>query len=355
MDPTVPELAARLLQRCGEAGGLSAVEHLAGDASGRRYFRLRLSGGSSSTLVLSLLSHERGPVCHGGRPGTQDDTFVEVGRFLAEHGIRVPRVVVDARPDGALVMEDMGDRSLWGLTVGASASAELARNAFGAAALVAARLGECEDDGSCVAFSRCLTASEYLVEARRFVDSFLVPEGHGPGLVGRVEEGLERLCQAVAAHPRRLAHRDFQPWNLHLLDDAGVGVIDFQDALMASEVYDLVSLLHDRDVDVALGEEARRSVAALWASRTGAGADFPERYREALLQRSFRLAGQFRLLTERTGRPVYAAWVPGCLRRIGSALAASTRHGGLLGPLAAAIPQVAEGAASPLQVLPDGH
>jgi aminoglycoside/choline kinase family phosphotransferase len=39
-----------------------------------------------------------------------------------------------------------------------------------------------------------------------------------------------------------------------------------------------------------------------------------------MLQRHLRLAGQFKLLSEKLGKPIYKEWVPGSLKRVGIAL-----------------------------------
>ena len=66
------------------------------------------------------------------------------------------------------------------------------------------------------------------------------------------------LFRALEAHPPGLALRDFHAENIFWLPErqsvARVGLIDFQDGLMAHPAYDLVSLLEDarRDVSPAL-------------------------------------------------------------------------------------------------------
>ena len=162
-----------------------------------------------------------------------------------------------------------------------------------------------------------------------------------------VGAAIDRLSRAVADHPRTLMHRDFMPWNVHFREGGRIAVIDFQDALVGSHAYDLVSLLHDRDTDFALGWPACRAVVEHFRLGRGLPPSFWNHYREALLQRYMRLAGQFRLLARDRGRPVYEGWVPGCLRRIGKALAGFPGYEEALRVLTEAIPEIAEGAGEP--------
>ncbi|MCB0333320.1 MAG: hypothetical protein KDD55_07460, partial [Bdellovibrionales bacterium] len=68
-----------------------------------------------------------------------------------------------------------------------------------------------------------------------------------------------------------------------------------------------------------------------------------QHYTEALLQRHFRLAGQFLSLTEKTGNPQYAAWVPGSLNRLGRFLANYAPAKDITPLLASAVPEIREG------------
>ena len=49
------------------------------------------------SAALILLSGAPGPVGGGPRELTQDDTFVEVGAFLAQHEVRLPKLFVHGR------------------------------------------------------------------------------------------------------------------------------------------------------------------------------------------------------------------------------------------------------------------
>ena len=57
------------------------------------------------------------------------------------------------------------------------------------------------------------------------------------------------LVAELAAEPRVLCHRDYHSRNLMLHDDR-LYIIDFQDARMGPDTYDLVSLLRDSYVDL---------------------------------------------------------------------------------------------------------
>src|SRR6185503_13342898 len=56
------------------------------------------------------------------------------------------------------------------------------------------------------------------------------------------------IAEALAAEPRVLCHRDYHSRNL-MLHRGSLHIIDFQDARMGPDTYDLVSLLRDSYVD----------------------------------------------------------------------------------------------------------
>jgi hypothetical protein len=304
-----------------------------------------------------LLSHERGPVAAGGEGLNQDDTFVNLATFFRDASVPVPAVLCDARPEGSLLVEDMGDVALWHFAFDRpSAVGERIRQTLGPdatlvlyrrAADLIARIQACRPSPGCLAFTRHMAYEQYRAEAGRFVEHYLRPRGLDEASLSTVASALDRLCLAVAAHPRVLMHRDFMPWNIHVDPDGALGVLDFQDALLGSHAYDLVSLVHDRDADFALGDERCRAVVRHFRDRLDPGADFGLHCREALLQRYLRLAGQFHLLTARTGRPCYEGWVPGCLRRVGRTLPGTEGYGDLLDVLRRHVPEVARAAEEP--------
>ena len=80
-------------------------ESLEGDASDRKYFRLTLKSadtGASSTYVLMQLAEPWIPERAGG-----ELPFVNIARHLAEKGVPVPGVYLDASEKGMILLEDI--------------------------------------------------------------------------------------------------------------------------------------------------------------------------------------------------------------------------------------------------------
>ena len=131
----------------------------------------------------------------------------------------------------------------------------------------------------------------------------------------------------LAAEPRVLCHRDYHSRNV-MLSGGELYLIDFQDARMGPDTYDLVSLLRDSYVDkpesdfdelvshfVALKREGRPSVATPeWE------AAFPTRFEMMALQRNLKALGTFGYQTTARSNPVYIQYVPRTLWYVATAL-----------------------------------
>src|ERR1051326_1886633 len=114
---------------------IDGVDALTGDASSRRYVRLRLRGDRAPvTVVAMLLGVEQrfGPGADEFA-GPIEDTelpFVNVARYLGARGFAVPTIHHDAAAsDRLLLLEDVGEMSLW---AAASARPDDTERLFGA-------------------------------------------------------------------------------------------------------------------------------------------------------------------------------------------------------------------------------
>ena len=79
----------------------------------------------------------------------------------------------------------------------------------------------------------------------------------------RSREECRAIVEELAAEPRVLCHRDYHSRNL-MLHDGRLYIIDFQDARMGPDTYDLVSLLRDSYVDLAERAGRRADRVSSW-------------------------------------------------------------------------------------------
>ena len=122
-----------------------------------------------------------------------------------------------------------------------------------------------------------------------------------------LREEWARIVDELAAEPRVLCHRDYHSRNLMWHDDT-LYVIDFQDARMGPDTYDLVSLLRDSYVDLpdaAVDDLIDYFVALDPRQRPTAPSDpeFRRRFDLMALQRNLKALGTFGYQTTTREQP----------------------------------------------------
>jgi aminoglycoside/choline kinase family phosphotransferase len=145
------------------------------------------------------------------------------------------------------------------------------------------------------------------------------------------------LAAPLAAKPTWVL-RDYHSPNLLWLPDrqgiARVGILDFQDAVLGPDAYDVASLVQDARVDVPKATQAELLVRYLTARRA-AHTDFDvvafaAPYAALAAQRATKILGIFARLDRRDGKPQYLRHMPRIWRYLQQALAHPS-----LAPLAA--------------------
>jgi hypothetical protein len=297
------------LNRSGLAGRSPRVVPLTGDASDRRYFRVILP--DEPTIVLSLYS---GPF--------EFDTmsFVNVARLLSQMPVPIPALLGHADDLGVLALEDLGDVTLQA-HLGAATPEEHAALYRQAVALIAtlqrrgAELESSEYVPYGIAFDVEKLTWELEFFTRHFIEAYrgiVIPAAAREAL--RAE--FKMLVDMLASEPRVLCHRDYHSRNLMLHADR-LFIIDFQDARMGPDSYDLASLLRDSYVDLpeATVSELLAYFLAL-KGESGSERAFRERFDRMALQRNLKALGTFGYQTTARRNPVYIQYIPRTLRYV---------------------------------------
>ena len=142
----------------------------------------------------------------------------------------------------------------------------------------------------------------------------------------------------VLAGPHTWVLRDFHSPNLLWLPEregiSRIGLLDFQDAVIGPEAFDVASLLQDARVDVTEGLEmkllSRYTRARLAANATFDTPAFARAYATLGAQRASKILGIFARLERRDRKPQYLRHLP----RVWTYLQRSLAHPALA-PLAA--------------------
>jgi aminoglycoside/choline kinase family phosphotransferase len=297
------------LQRSGLAMRSPRVVPLTGDASDRRYFRIIVADGPS--IVLSLYSNPF---------EFETLSFVNVARLLDQMPVPIPTLIGHADDIGVLALEDLGDVTLQA-HLGAATAAEHAGRYRQAVALIATlqRRGAELADPSLLPYGIAFDVEKLTWELDFFAKHFLEAY-RGVVIASSERDELRRefavLVEELAAEPRVLCHRDYHSRNLMLYHDR-LYIIDFQDARMGPDTYDLASLLRDSYVD--LHEQTVDELIAYFLAlkgETGTEAAFRKRFDLMALQRNLKALGTFGYQTTGRRNPVYIQYIPRTLRYV---------------------------------------
>ena len=310
------------LERSGYAARSPRVVPLTGDASDRRYFRILMP--ESTSIVLSLYS----------APFNFDElSFVNVSRLLEHMPIPVPRLLGHADDLGVLALQDLGDVTLQA-HLGAATPAEHAALYRQAVALIATlqRFGAELASPRYLPYGIAFDVEKLTWEMDFFTKHFLEAY-RGVTLTDPLREALKSeladVIDELAAETRVLCHRDYHSRNL-MLHESQLYMIDFQDARMGPDTYDLVSLLRDSYVDLP-ESTVDELIAYFLALRglTGSERAFRDRFDVMALQRNLKALGTFGYQTTARRNPVYIQYIPRTLKYVRDNLESRPRFGRL--------------------------
>ena len=321
------------LQRSGLANQTPRVVPLTGDASDRRYYRVLLPDASSIVLALTA------------EPFTFDSLpFVNVARLLEQMPVPIPRVLGHADEIGVLALEDLGDVTLQA-HLGAATPAEHAALYRQAVALIATlqRRGAELASPKYLPYGIAFDVDKLTWELDFFIKHFLEAyRGVTIPAAARTElrSQFATVIRDLAAEPRVLCHRDYHSRNL-MVHQGRLYIIDFQDARMGPDTYDLVSLLRDSYVD--LPDQTVDELIAYFLAVKGetlAEPDFRARFNLMALQRNLKALGTFGYQTTARRNTVYIQYIPRTLRYVRHNLEQMPRLGNLRALLADLVDEV---------------
>jgi hypothetical protein len=306
-DLALPDRILRYLERSPLVGAQARAIPLTGDASDRRYFRVLEA--DKPSIVLAL---------HGGPFDYEALPFVNVARLFSEAALPIPAILDHADDLGVLALEDLGDVTLQAhLGVAALEHRRLYREAVGYIDLLQ-RHGLARASDAYIPYTLAFDVEKLTWELDYFLKHFL--EGYRGVVLDVAErEAIRVECRPIveelAAEPHVLCHRDYHSRNL-MLHRGQLYLIDFQDARMGPDTYDLVSLLRDSYVDFT--EEAVSDLIAYFLALKGRGAayeeDFERRFDLMSLQRNLKALGTFGYQTTMRQNTVYIQYIPRTLR-----------------------------------------
>ena len=323
-----------------EAAELQQVtrKSLSADASPRKYETFPQL--DNSPLLMNSPATPDGPPVRDGKPYSQIahiaeniDAFVAIGELLIDKGFRAPAQYQKNLKDGLLLLEDMGH-------------------------------GAIVDQNRAPIPERYLTAIEFLAEFHQQQFPSNISYDHGssytipiydrealkieiellldwyaphfgtnaisPNQISKFHQITDALFAELETSPTTLVLRDFHSPNIIWRDqETGtkrIGLIDFQDAVIGPQAYDVASLAQDARIDVSENLEnalVNRYIKLRTAKDTAFDeAKFRTDYAIMAAQRNSKILGIFVRLNKRDDKPEYMAHLP----RIREYLARNLKH-----------------------------
>ena len=337
-DPSTPRDAlariARFLDTAGPGRHGATVVRLTGDAGDRQYFRVLRDDAAPQVLAV-----HPGPIAFATLP------FTNVAGLLAAMPVPVPRILAHSDALGIIALEDLGNVTLQAHVDATSpaARAKLYRQAISFINTIQRRGRELASPDY-VPYAIAFDEEKLTWELQFFTTHFLKAH-RGAALTGPVQAALAREYAAIAGDlataPRVLCHRDYHSRNL-MVHDGSLHIIDFQDARMGPDTYDLASLLRDSYVDIDDGQ-VDALVAHFLAGRAAPDEDAPafrHRFDLMALQRNLKALGTFGFQVTSRGISAYMAFVPRTLGYVRANLGKHTRFGRLHTLLAELLPEL---------------
>lgn len=285
---------------------------LAADASFRRYDRLN-RGSSRAVLMIAPPKKEK------------PRAFLEIAALLHGLGLSAPGILHAAPERGLILLEDFGDRTFTRALAEGASEAEL--YALATDVLIALQRGwtpEMARESGLPRYGR----AEMVQEAELFLDWYLPAARRAEATTAEREafrDAWLEVLPAAGGLEDTLVLRDYHVDNLMVLEGrdgtAACGLLDFQDAVLGSPAYDLISLLEDARRDVA-----PETAKAMYGRYLEA---FPICAPEALFaacavqgaQRHTRVLGVFTRLYRRDGKAGYLRHLPRLWRLLEGQLA----------------------------------
>jgi N-acetylmuramate 1-kinase len=278
---------------------------VAGDASARSYYRI-IADGQNWILMFAP-------------PGYEEIVpFIAVDKILLENNISAPKIYAIDENEGFILLEDFGDDTYNKIL------AREQNNQVDLELELYKKACDCLIEVQKITIPQNLPIYDndlLLREVSLLTDWYLKLKKL---TISQQEIELFKtlwleLFNQISTENQALVLRDYHADNLMILPERNgykqVGLLDFQDAVIGSKAYDLVSLLEDARRD--LNEENRQKIFDYYLEKSGCDkVSFNRDYEILSLQRNIKIMGIFSRLSIRDNKNHYLSLLPRVLNFI---------------------------------------
>ncbi|MDB3892880.1 phosphotransferase [Candidatus Thioglobus sp.] len=258
------------------------------DASFRRYFRIERSN-------LSFIAMDAPP------DKENSEIFVKIAKLLRLNGIYAPKIIDQDLQQGFLLIEDLGS-----ITFLQALDKSNTLNLYRMAIDELIKLQTIDWHKQAL---NHYDESLLKAELQLLVEWYL-PKNIEQPLLNQLHQLFNELVQNSLNSPQVFVHRDYHCRNLMITNNK-LSVIDFQDAVVGSNSYDLVSLLKDAYYELETSElhtlltdyHTQAKIAISFN-------EFEKQFDLMGLQRHLKILGIFKRLSIRDGKHQYLKDIP---------------------------------------------
>ena len=276
-----------------------SIELICGDASFRRYFRVKHLANS---YIVSDSPIELVPIL----------PFILMAQAYKQVGLIVPEIIAQDNDNGFVLQSDLGDEQLLN-RLNEQTVTDFYRQALALLPKVAAVT--LTEDSSLPVYDEAFVVRELDI----FIEWLL--QKHLGLILSQddkiiIEDAFDVLTQSALEQPSVGMHRDFHSRNI-LIAENGLALIDFQDAVIGPVTYDAVSLLRDcyikwptEIIDTLKQEHFQLCLNQQLIENTVTFSQYQTWFDLMGLQRHVKAAGIFARLNHRDGKAGYLKDIP---------------------------------------------
>jgi len=282
-----------------QLGGCPTGMSAGSDAGFRRYFRYQLDG-------RSLIAMDAPPEHEDCRP------FVKIAGLLAGAGVLVPEIIAEDVERGFLLLSDLGNDTYLDVMNREGFNLAQADELFADAIDALIKFQSSSDAEQLPAYDEVLLRRELNLFPEWYLQRHLgivIDDRMGACL----EQLFNQLIEQILSQNNVFVHRDYMPRNLMInrVDDRGVGVLDFQDAVYGPISYDIASLFSDAFISWPQ-DKIEEWLRRYWQKAVEAGLPVPDVFEQfvrdcdfMVTQRHLKVIGIFSRICHRDGKRRY--------------------------------------------------
>jgi len=290
------------------SGSLLKIENLPGDASERKFYRIKNESNDSIILIINKepFDKERFP-------------YLIQQRLFRDLGIPVAEVYYADEEKGWIIIEDLGDFTLQSILKNLSYREK--KEIYLKAIDILIKLhyiDEHHKKNHSLAFQLEFDTKKFFDELIFFYDNFfnkMLKLNIAKESEQKIKKNFLEIASYLSRRAKVLTHRDYHSRNI-MVKNYQLFIIDFQDARMGPKTYDIISLLRDSYVEI---EEGLREELLKYFLVQASMAKDEELERELIymgLQRNIKALGTFAYQFSEKGNGHYLQYIPRTIQYI---------------------------------------